>query len=384
MADLALDLARRCRSVAAAICITSVVGTAMGLTWPLLALVLERQGVDDALIGLSTSSQTLAILVASPFAPAIIARLGMVRALCACTAVIVAALLLLPLHTDVYAWMPIRFALGAGAAILFIAGETWVNAVTPDAMRGRIIGVFGFLWAAGFGIGPLIIRATGIEGWPPFLAGIGLILLATVPLPFASDLAPTIGRHRSASIPRFLRIAPAALLATALLGVIDSVNDSFLPLYGLRNGLDEDTAVTVLAVVLAGMTAAQIPVGWLADRFDRRRLLRALVMGVLCLAIVLPLVMGDSILVWPVAALWGGAAGGIWAVSLVLIGERFRDADLAAANAARGVLYGIGAAGGPLLAGSALHIWNPHGLMLVIALACLFYLAAILGRDEQS
>lgn len=383
MAELVLDSAQRRRSVAAAICITSVVGTAMGLTWPLLSLVLERQGVDDSLIGLSTTSQTLAIMVASPFAPRVIGRFGMVRTLYACTGVIVAALLLLPLYPDAYVWMPIRFALGAGAGILFIAGETWVNAVTTDAMRGRTIGVFGFLWAAGFGIGPLIIRATGIEGWAPFLAGIALIVAATLPLPFAGDVVPAINGRLRLPVRRLVRLAPAALLATALLGTLDAVNDSFLPLYGLRNGLDEDTAVTLLAVVIAGMTAVQIPIGWLADRFDRRALLRAMALGVLAVVLVLPLVIDRPVLVWPVAVALGASLGGIWAVSLVLIGERFQGEDLAAANAVRGVLYGFGAAAGPLLAGFAMEIWNPHGMLLVVVLGCLLYLPATLLRGAD-
>src|SRR5262249_47702572 len=132
MVDVPLNPSQRWRSLAAAITVTSIAGTAMGLTWPLLALVLDRQGVDGALIGLSSSCQTLAILVASLFAPRIIAGLGMTRAMSASIVVIVFALLLLPLFVNIYVWIPVRFALGAGASILFIAGETWVNAVTLD------------------------------------------------------------------------------------------------------------------------------------------------------------------------------------------------------------------------------------------------------------
>jgi MFS family permease len=381
MVDLALDGVQRRRSLTAAISITSVVGTAMGLTWPLLSLILERQGVDSALIGLSSSSQTLAFLIASAFAPRVIGQLGMVRTLWVCTGVIILTLLILPLHADPFAWMPTRFVLGAGAAILFIGAETWVNAITPDSMRGRVVGIFGFLWAAGFGMGPLIIRVTGIEGWTPFLVGVALVVAATIPLLFANDVAPVLGGRVSAPITRYIRLAPAALLAAAFLGVLDTVSDAFLPLYGLRNGLSDDMAVTVLAVYLAGLTMAQIPIGWLADRFDRRGLLLVLALGVLALILLLPLVITDPILVWPVVALLGACGGGIWAVSLVLIGERFRGVDLAGANAARGVLAGIGAVAGPLLAGSALHVWDPHGVPMVVAIACVLFLLTALWKD---
>jgi hypothetical protein len=45
------------------------------------------------------------------------------------------------------------------------------------------------------------------------------------------------------------------------------------------------------------------------------------------------------------------------------------------------VLAGIGAVAGPLLAGSALHVWNPHGVPMVVAIACLLYLLAALRKD---
>jgi hypothetical protein len=48
------------RSLAAAIVCTSAVGTTMGLMWPLLSLILDGQGVDGRMIGLSSATQSLA------------------------------------------------------------------------------------------------------------------------------------------------------------------------------------------------------------------------------------------------------------------------------------------------------------------------------------
>src|SRR5438477_3128664 len=224
------------RSLAAAIICTSTVGTTMGLTWPLLSLILHHQGVDSALIGLSAASQSLAILLAAPFAPGIIKRYGMVHTIGGCIVVVLAALLLLPILENVEAWFPIRFTLGAGVAILQIASQTWVNQIAPDHIRGKIIGLFGLLWAGGFAAGPLAIRVTGIEGWPPFVIAICLTAGAALPLFFASETIP--GEPDQAAEKRLLdvlRVGGSAVAASVVLGVLDSINDSFLPLYGLRN-----------------------------------------------------------------------------------------------------------------------------------------------------
>ena len=153
-------------------------------------------------------------------------RLGLARCILTSIAVIAAMLLLLPAIPNVHAWFPIRFLLGAGATTLFIATETWVNAVAAEESRGRTIGVFGLLWAAGFAAGPLVIRATGIEGWPPVLASIGLVALAAAPLLGALDLVPAIPARTAPAMRTLFSRVPGAIYAAL------SEPDTALRLFG--------------------------------------------------------------------------------------------------------------------------------------------------------
>ncbi len=381
MPDIELTAAERRRSLAAATGCISVVGLTTGLTWPLLALALDSQGVDSRLIGLSSAVQALAILVISPLAPRLITRFGLVPTIYGCIAATVAALLL-ALYKNVYAWFPLRFLLGAAVSTIFIAGETWVIRLATPATRGRVVGIFGFVWSAAFASGPLIISVTGIEGWLPFLAGIAIVGVATLPLPFARGVAPTLDlRRMPGGIGRLFRAAPATLLAVLMLGMLDAVNDSFLPLYGTHSGLDETTAVTMLTVLLAGTTIIQLPLGWLADRLPVRRLLIAVIVLILLGWAAIPATIGTALL-WPVLLL-GCAVGGLWTVSLILVGERFEGADIAAANTARSVLYGLGAFAGPALAGVALEWWDPQGVPLVVIVGGLLYLPVALLAERR-
>jgi len=384
MAEVAISRAERWRGVAAATGCISIVGLMTGLVWPLLALRLDAQGVPSRLIGLNSSVHALAIVAGSLIAPRLVGRLGLVNTLYACIAAAVAALLLLPLFPNVYAWFPIRFALGAATSTIFVAGETWIIHVAPPERRGRIVGIFGFVWAACFAAGPLVIGLTGIAGWTPFVVAVGIALLGALPLPLAQGGAISLAPVGRIDIRRLIRAGPATLLAVFLLAVFDSVNDSFLPLYGLRSGLGEPAAVTVLTVVLAGTTVVQVPIGWLADHVDRRRLLIAIPMGSVLMLALLPFAIASPWLLWPVALLYGCTIGSLWAVSLILVGERYRGADVAAANMARGVLYGLGAFAGPALAGFAFELWMPHGALAVIALVALLFLpVAVFGERDR-
>ncbi len=69
----------RRRSLIAVTASLTVLSLIHGLTMPLLALVLEAQGVEKSLIGLSSATQAVAVFTIAPFLPRWIARFGLAR-----------------------------------------------------------------------------------------------------------------------------------------------------------------------------------------------------------------------------------------------------------------------------------------------------------------
>jgi MFS family permease len=65
---------------------------------------------------------------------------------------------------------------------------------------------------------------------------------------------------------------------------------------------------------------------------------------------------------------------GIYTIAMVLIGERFRGADLAAASALFGVMWGSGSILGPSAGGLAMDFSGPHGLPLALTLMFALFL----------
>jgi MFS family permease len=372
----------RRRSFAAATGCTAIAGMAMGITWPLLALVLDRQGVSESLIGLSSASQSLAVFVAAPLAPRLLQRVGLSGCVLAGIGSVVLMMVLLPTFPNVLAWFPIRFLLGMGATTLFIATQTWVNAIAAEDSRGRTMGLFGLLWSAGFAAGPLVIRATGIEGWPPFLASIALVAMAAAPLLGARGLVPEMPAQPAPRLGGYFLRLPAAIHAALLLGAVDYILDAFLPIYGLHAGMSEAHAVTLLSVLLAGVTLAQLPAGWLADRMDRQRLLFLMALAAALLSFAVPLTAASLWSAYLVVAALGAALGAIWTVSVVLLGAHYRGVALAGAYAATGMLHGIGMVAGPVLAGSAAAAWSPAIIPLAVGLCCVIYLPVTLIRSR--
>ena len=384
MTEFSLTEAERRRSITVVIITVMIVAVTLGLTWPLLSLILEARGVSPSMIGLSSASQTLAVLFIMPLAPWLLARFGTVRLIRVAIATIVVSLMLLPAIPNVYAWFPIRFLLGMAIEVMLIACDVWVNQVAEEKTRGRIIGIYGFVLAGGFAVGPLIINVTGIEGWAPFITGAVIVALGAIPLAWARGLTPPIEGHAKGRLLFYLRLAPTLMVAGLMYGLVDSAILSFLPIYGLGSGFDQETVVTMLTVLIVGSVAAQLPLGWLADHVGGRQMMIGCTIFTLLPAVILPNVLNTPWLLWPTLLVWGGALGGFYTVSMVIIGRRFKGADLVAVNAAFVVFWGLGAITGPAATGGAMEVWGINAMPMVVVVCCLLYLLLAISRLMRS
>jgi len=379
-----LSASERRRSLAAVIACVGVSGLCFGLTSPLLTLLLERQGVDAVLIGLSAATSSLAVLFVGPLVPALVSRLGTLGALYSSVVVAVGALLLLPLFPNVYAWFPIRFLLGAAIAVQWIASEIWVNRISTNEGRGTTVGIYAMLFAVGFAVGPLLIIAVGSTGWTPFLVAAGLLAVSVLPLTAAHGLAPAVSAHGGGGLLTVARRAPILLACAWTCGALVMSVVALLPIYGLRSGLGEHAVVVMVSVFLIGNAALQIPIGWVSARMPQRRVLASLAW----LGIVSPLLLAPALeagfVLWILLFLWGGSVIGFYTVGLVALGERFPGAEIAAANAAFVMAFEFGSVTGPALTGAALAAWEPHGLVAALVGVCVLFLAllALLGRQR--
>ncbi|MDH3375620.1 MAG: MFS transporter [Gammaproteobacteria bacterium] len=345
-----------------------------GLSMPLLSLVLDHQGVDSWLIGVNTAVQYLSVFVVAPFAPRLMRTIGPAWMMLWSIAGMVVLLLLFPLFINFYAWTPLRFLLGMCGATLWISGEAWVNHTTAEHVRGRVIALYTMVTAGGFALGPLIVAITGSVGWTPFIASSAIIALAAVPLLWVLRDAPRLSGRPSGRLVAYVALAPAAMGVYLAFAMLDGILLTFLPLYGVAVGLTEATALTLMTLMAVGTIVFQWPIGWLADHMNRMALLvcsLALMFGLAC---GLPFVIAHTPWNAVYALLFGGVFGVLYTVPMVMLGHRFKGADLAAAATVFGVVFSVGSTIGPPLGGFGMEYIGPHGISVVIALIVLLAL----------
>ncbi|MGR9171821.1 MFS transporter [Rhizobium sp. KDH_Rht_773_N] len=367
---LAAATGDRVRSAAMAgiIATVTVFAMAQGLTYPLLSFILERQGVVSGLIGLSAAMTPLGFIVSAPVIPALSRRIGGGRLAILCSILAAVSLTGIASIQQAWAWMPLRFLLGAFANPLYVISETWLLAVTPARRRGRIMGLYSSVVSGGFAIGPLTLGLAGTEGWPPFLIGIAAFLLCGLIVLAVSRRLPDMPQEGEAtSVAAVFVLAPLLLFAVFVAAGFEQILLALFAVYGAALDSPEQRIAALITCFIAGNAALQIVLGRLAEQFGSRPTLLFCALASLTGCLLLPVAFGTW-LIWPLFFLWGGVSFGLYTLSLIQLGERFTGQSLIAGNAAFALVWGLGGIAGSPATGLAMQMIGHHGLPLSLGL----------------
>ncbi|WP_035484339.1 MFS transporter [Geminicoccus roseus] len=367
-------------SCAIVILTASIFGLTYGLTAPLIAVDLAADGHGELVIGLNAAMHALGVLLVAPAMPLLTRRLGARRLVLLALLASGVLLALFPWMPTVWLWFPLRLGLGIAAEILFVLTETWANALSPERMRGRIMAAYTASLSLGFAGGPAILAGIG-TGQEAYLVGALIALAALVPvlLPIAHAPPPIEDKPRHPL--RFVRIAPLAIGATFLNAAVETAGLSFIALYAGAMGWPEQDGLRLVTTLMVGAIVLQLPIGFLLDRCDRRRMATVLAVLATLGAFLWPWTLATPVLAYGFVFVWGGLFVGIYTVMLIVVGSRFSGSDLVGIYAVMSLAWGGGALVGPALAGLAMSASPALGLPFAIGLGCgLFALAAWRSR----
>jgi len=357
----------RQRSLAGVIAAMAVVNLVYGISFPLLALVLDSQSVSKSLIGLSTIVQAAAILAIAPFAPGLMTRFAPARLMQTMAVALAVLFIIAGLYPNVWFWFPLRLIIGAATALLWIASEALINELAAERWRGRIIAIYASVGAAGFALGPLLLIITGSVGMAPFVATSVMTLLAGLPLFFVTRHRLKISEGGNLGVWRVFLLAPVIMLANVAYAASAESLITFFPLYGMHLGMTMEFTLGLMTIVGVGGMILALPLGWVADHVNRMGMLVLILLLTMSGLLAFPHAMQlEPWLVFLFFFVFGGIEGMIYTLGVVLIGERFKGAQLAAATTAFSACWGAGTMLGPLLVGIGMDRFGNGSMVLII------------------
>ncbi len=363
---------------------TGCVGTANGLTMPLLNVILYQKGVSLTLIGISS----MMMPVGGFLAPLILPRLSRQLASAPLLALLLAGwasvcigFMALPFPVI---WFILRGIQGFIASSTMIAAETWLNALMAKQYLATGFPLYVVVLNAAIALGVAMAALWQSASWQPFIiAAALLVLMATMLWLLRSQLAnqPCIPR----CVMGWAGLDAVVLSGGLLSGMVASAALGFLPIHALRSGYGETSALLSIAVMTLGLlTVPLIQRSWLG--LSSRRMAFATDGALLFVAALVLIFTRSSVLALAGGAyLLGGCLSMLRSRSLVYIRRNYGTQGFTNANGQ--FLLGHWASSFvalPLL-GSAMEISNQIGLPLIlIASASAFLVTLSLSKKTPA
>ena len=335
---------------------------------PLDALSGAVLDFSTAQIGLLGSAHYVGFFIGCWWAPRLMGTVGHSRAFAAFTATGAIGLIAHMLVIDPWAWAAMRVASGLCVAGAYTVIEAWLQARVSNATRGRTMGSY-----RGVDMGASLIAQMLISVLEP-ASYVSYNLLAL--LCCAALLPITLTRIRQPETPAMPRLRPllavtrsplagAAVLVAALSGASFRMVG---PVYGLGVGLAADQIAWFLAAFVAGGALAQIPAGWLADRYDRRHVLIWLsvaAIGSCTLTAMTRDLSTTQILL--TAGLFGLTTFPIYSVAAAHAHDFADASERVELSAALMFFFAVGAIAAPLAASWLIDLYGPPAMFVMIA-----------------
>lgn len=348
---------------------------------PLDALSGVALGFSPGEIGLIGSAHFFGFLIGCWWAPRLMGSVGHSRAFAAFTAAGAIGIMAHMMLPDPRAWGIFRMATGLSAAGCYTIIEAWLQSKATNANRGRAMGVYRIIDIGGSLGAQMMIGFLEPASYFSYnllallaCAALFPLVLTKVEAPqsrLAPRLRPTLAWEKS----------PLAAVGVFISGITGGAFRMVGPLYGVAVGLDAKGIAAFLSVYVIGGALAQFPTGWMADKFDRRKVLAWLAFGSImaCLFAIAAPGLGPWA-IYLAAGAFGLTTMPLYSIASAHANDFSEDDERVELSAALLFLYAIGAIASPVAASSLIGAFGPAGMFGMIALAHLALLLFGLHR----
>ncbi len=337
---------------------------------PLDALSGISLGFSTAQIGLLGSAHFFGFFIGCWWAPRLIGSVGHSRAFAAFTATGAIGLLAHMLVIDPLAWALMRVATGMCIAGCYTVIEAWLQAKAENANRGRVMGAYRLVDMGGSLAAQLVIGVLEPASYVSYNILALICCAALLPL--------TLTRLDQPETPDAPRLRPRLAIARSPLAVagvmVAAVSGASFrmvgPVYGQEVGLSVPQIAYFLAAWVLGGALAQYPVGWLADKFDRRWVLIWLSVASMASSAATILIGASSdAVVFVNAVIFGLVTFPVYSVSAAHAHDFAEDHERIELSAALMFFYALGAIAAPLIASGLIDAYGPSALFVLIGAA---------------
>jgi len=356
------------------------VAVSHNLFFVMLPIRLKEGGFASSDIGMAMSMFAVGAIMAGIFGSRAVLRAGHIRAFSSMAAMLAIVSVCHSYFLNIWITGGLRMVAGFCFVTSFITLESWLNVLSDKRNRGTVFSTYQICFAIGFGSAPFLFSLSS-EHDPRLFGLIGVFLCISLIIMSMSRLPlPELpSRPRAMSPKRLWDYSPSGTLSCFCAGLISAASVSLISLYAYDHGITGIWLSLVLGSYQLGGLLTQYPVGWLADRYDKR----SVAAGLMVLGVVSNLlIVAENFVAMPIEMLVvlflvsGGSGVALFPLAVTQVFDHIDTKEAISATSTMQILLGCGGVLGPIIAGFLMtqfdSVWLYYYLVAVHLLVGIF------------
>ncbi len=372
-----------------------LIGVGGGLLSTLIAVRGTIEGFSPFGIGTLMTGHFMGYIFGAIVVPKWILQVGHVRAFAALASVSSLVFIIYPSFPNLPVWFILEFSFGfCLSGFLFVAARR-LNKIASVKTSGRIIFIYLIMQTLGLILGQVVLNFASAEGFELFIIGSVILSLSLIPMILTNtitglntdkdretmkliEITPmgavaafvhgkTFDVTKTMEMKDLIKDAPLGTVGMFLQGGLIIVMYTMAAIFGLQKGLSIVNLSIFISAVYIGGAITQHPMGWLADRMDRRWLIVIIASLGAVVCVYGTFIGNDIILLASVGIMFAGAINPIYSLYMADTNDILGGDTMEAASGLLSLINAIGGMIGTILVGAVITIYGANAYFIYIA-----------------
>ena len=348
-----------------------------------LPLRMEAADYPVALTGAIMAAYYLGLALGGLRGKHVIFRIGHIRAFAVFAAVTAAATLAYAVFFNPAAWLVLRIINGFCIAGMTATIESWLNMRSSNKTRGRVLGFYMLTFYLAVAAGQTMVNLGDVGKPDLFMLAASFIGLSLIPVAMTRLGEPNLSESRVLKVKDIFAASKVGVVGAGVAGLMVGSFYAMGVVFALKVGLNPSQAALFMSAVVLGGLIFQLPMGAMADRYDRRIVMSvALILvgvawGILAFFVASGLPFATML---GMAVVFGGAMSSVYPLCVAQTFDRLERKYYIAASGRLLMVYSMGATIGPLLAAAFMSLYGPSSFFLFESVIAILYAAFVLTQ----
>ena len=324
-----------------------------GLNNILVPTRLSSEGISADSIGLVMAMFSVGLLLGGLYARRLLIRVGHIRLYAASAALGAMSILVCFLWLNEWVWGAMRIIIGFSIAATNIVADGWLSERATSTTRSRILATNQTVVLSAMFLGSFLINFGEVNQAELYIITGLLFCGGLLPIAMSRVSAPEVDDTPRMPLFDLSKTSPVGVMSVLMCGLLLGSMLSMLAVYAESKGISGVNLSMLVGSAIMGGFALQFPVGYMADRFDRRSVMLLIVLISMVLIALVPfsveldLFIATLILV----GLSSGIMAALYPLGVSETFDRLQQNQMTAAMGTMMIIYAIGGTLGPTAAG---------------------------------